>query len=292
MLTQRMGPIPILFGITVAFVKICTMIYVYRERVQARIFNNLDSIVIKRTDPHDYYDNHKDYFCNKCDHDFYRQVLKVFECCENPEANFLMGGLNNGDLADIFLSECKGNIHGFEIQKDLYEGLLLKYAGESRIFISNQGMSSRKDKLPVTGDGEGAGTYQTFRNITTWDGKRVARVTDLASYIDENRVEKICMVHIDVEGHEPEVIQGLQLNKNRIPVVIYELGGTWVDSRHESIWSQADTAKYLIQHGYSLFIIGKSKMMEIDDKFFERAKGLNEGFGNFIQGNLLALLLT
>ena len=260
-----------------------------RDKISQWDFKGLDAIILRSINPHIHYDTNKDFFCNKCDHDFYNTVLKMFECCQDPYATFLMGGLNNGALADVFLTECKGTIHGFEIQETLYEKLLLKYASETRIQISNVGMSSREDELPITGGGEGAGTYTNFRNETTWDGRRVARVIDLDSYIKENNIQNICMIHIDVEGHEPQVIQGLHINKNSVPIITYELGGTWVDSRHESSWSQQDTAKYFIDHGYKLFLIGKNKMMEVNDLFFQKAQGLNEGFGTFVQGNLLAL---
>lgn len=261
------------------------------ERSKDWSFETLSSTILQVKEPHDYYDANKGFFCNKCDHEFYNKSLALFQCCHDPDAVVLMGGLNEGALADIFLSQCQGHVHGFEIQVDLYEKLLLKYASEKRIHISHMGLSREKASLPVTGGGEGAGTYTSFRNRSTWDGNHVARVTDLWSYIEENRLQNICMVHIDVEGHEPQAIQGLQISKTRIPVITYELGGTWVDSRHESTWSQTDTAKYFIQHGYRVHLIGKDKMMEIDQSFFEKAKGLNEGYGRFIQGNLLALMV-
>ena len=72
----------------------------------------------------EFFFNHLDDFCNECDFEFYRRYLRRIPCC-NSGADFVIGGLNEGDLSDVFLERCTGHIHGFEIQKHYFEQLLL-----------------------------------------------------------------------------------------------------------------------------------------------------------------------
>ena len=37
----------------------------------------------------------------------------------------------------------------------------------------------------------------------------------------------------------------LEKNLKHFPLISIELGGTWVDERHVSLWSQGDMARYL-----------------------------------------------
>ena len=92
---------------------------------------------------------------------------------------------------------------------------------------------------------------------------------------------------------------GLELpeNRQRFPCFQYELGGTWAihDKRHlGDRWTQFDTALHLECMGYKLFLVGEDNWLPITSDFF-LVEGnplvKDEGFGPFIQGNVLALHL-
>ena len=243
-----------------------------------------------------------DEFCNKCDFDFYQNILlPLLPCCSSgtvDTAAILLGGLNNGQLADFVLKHCKGpKIHGFEIQEDLYELLLLKYSPlGNRLKINNVGMSNVAGESPVASAGshETAGLFQTFRNQTVWDGSKKVRTIRLDDYVDVNRLAgSVCLSIIDVEGHEPKVLQGMDLSNRAsdFPVLAYELGGTWAkgDTRRAGSWLQSDAARFLTNLGYKLYLIGSNSLLSVDAAFFEESKALDEGYGPFVQGNLLAV---
>ena len=243
-----------------------------------------------------------DEFCNKCDFDFYQNILlPLLPCCSSgtvDTAAILLGGLNNGQLADFVLKHCKGpKIHGFEIQEDLYELLLLKYSPlGNRLKINNVGMSNVAGESPVASAGshETAGLFQTFRNQTVWDGSKKVRTIRLDDYVDVNRLAgSVCLSIIDVEGHESKVLQGMDLSNRAsdFPVLAYELGGTWAkgDTRRAGSWLQSDAARFLTNLGYKLYLIGSNSLLSVDAAFFEESKALDEGYGPFVQGNLLAV---
>ena len=125
----------------------------------------------------------------------------------------------------------------------------------------------------------------------------------MSEWCHEHRVTSTSYVVIDVEGYEPKVLRGMHLeqpaNQKLFPHIQYELGGTWGarDPRHGGVheWSQYDAAKYMEQSGYLLFLIGEDGWMPVNADFFDDVTpGFghhmhDEGFGIFVQGNLLCL---
>ena len=70
---------------------------------------------------------------------------------------------------------------------------------------------------------------------------------------------------IDVEGHEMGVIAGMNLAQLRdtFPIFQYELGGTWIDDRHEGDMTQADAAGYLGNGTISLYAKAHTQLQAI-----------------------------
>jgi hypothetical protein len=123
----------------------------------------------------------------------------------------------------------------------------------------------------------------------------------MAQWCDEHAVEITNYVLVDVEGYEPKVIRGMALenekNQRRFSAFQYELGGTWAkrDPRHGATteWSQKIMAQYLTDLGYHLFLIGSNNWLKVSPAFFDEGGHMeDEGFGKFIQGNLLCLHKT
>lgn len=256
----------------------------------------LGDLTLAVPDPTQHYAAHEGDFCNKCDFDFYTLLLPLLPCCSEPTAAVLTGGVNKGALLDLLLLHCKApTVHGFEIQSTLYEELQLKYSKtyNARVVLNNKGLSDRSHTLPIaTGMGEGGGLFKSFRGTNVWVNSSTVETISLAQYAQQRGVQnRVCMAIIDVEGHEAKVIQGMLLMEERLafPIFAYELGGTWVDSRNPSTWSQASTASYLINLGYRLFLIGRSHLLPVTADFFAASRVHNEGYGHFVQGNLLAV---
>ncbi len=128
-------------------------------------------------------------------------------------------------------------------------------------------------------------------------------------------IKSINYVLIDVEGHEIEVLKGMDLefleNRKRFPIIQVELGGTWVDERHTAWnWRQGDLARYFVTLGYKIYLIGflpnrkggkrKGRWLEglpvllpFHPNYFDdpwKLRGTKQKKWNwFAQGNLLAV---
>merc|ERR1719210_1691102 len=108
---------------------------------------------------------------------------------------------------------------------------------------------------------------------------------------NEKLVGAVDFVLIDVEGHEPNVIKGMNLdleeNRRTFPVFQFELGGTWADSRRDKDqWDQYATAKHLRSWGYQLFLLGARQeqpvLWQVAPELFRDSRANNEGYGYFV----------
>ena len=175
-----------------------------------------------------------------------------------------------------------------------FERLLLKYASEKRrIKVNFKGISNQNGDAPVTGDMGGAGLYTSWTHPHSkreykWDGHTRVPIVDLSSYLADHSVKDVCIAVFDLEGHEPQAIQGLT-GEYIPPFIVYEVGGANVDQRSSSTWSQADIAKYLNKLGYRLFMIGKHGLLEVVSSFFTEAAAWDEGYGGVVSGNVMAI---
>lgn len=252
------------------------------------------SLVMNVADPVAHYSSSHEDFCNKCDFELYATMLPKLPACRGGV--FIIAGMNKGDLADLVLKTCQhSTVHGFEVQNSVYEHLLRKYALQSdRVVLNFMGLADSVHNMPVSGGAETAGIrFKWDRANETWNGVSTVTTIGLAEYVKIANLQDIAlMVLIDVEGHEPKVLQGMNLYRYRstFPIFAFELGGTWMDDRNPSTWNQSGTAQFLTDLGYDLFLIGRRGLMEVSARFFAHSRVHNEGTGFFVQGNVLAVL--
>lgn len=275
--------------------------FVAVSTIESHNFNLLE-LSVASNEAVAFYSNNPDFFCNKCDFDFYKTFLPTLSCCNDTNSIIITGGVNDGAMIDLLLDVCpKPVIHGFEIQNKLYETLLLKYSLLQRVRLHNLGFSDKSTKdTTINGNGETAGLYKSQspkKRSLFWDQSpksqspksETVSTVSLAEFVEDKG--NVCISVIDVEGFESKVIQGMGLKDNlkHFKIFAFELGGTWVDSRNPSSWRQQDACAYLENNGYNLYIIGKTNLMRVNRQFFAESKHFNEGSGYFVQGNLLAI---
>ena len=92
------------------------------------------------------------------------------------------------------------------------------------------------------------------------------------------------------------IIEGMQLervdNRRRFSAFQFELGGTWAEGdprKAKPSWSQAQTARFLDYCEYDLYLIGRDVYLRVHPDMLELSAVLDEGFGPFVQGNMLAI---
>jgi FkbM family methyltransferase len=245
-----------------------------------------------------FYQTHEQHFGNKDDFDFLKALFS-FTCDDSPL--IMVCGTNEGQSISQILASCpKTRIHGFEIQKEMHATASRVFMDKPNVHIHYKGLSSGYGTLDVTGRGETAGLYKPEGR---WSGEMQqgpVSVLTPAGFLREQGFHDIFYFLIDVEGHEQEVIKGMELetNADRFPLFQYELGGTWADSRRSGPWTQFTTALYLEMNGYDVYLIGSKDgqpaLLPTPPEFFRYSRVHHEGSENggqkyFVQGNALAV---
>lgn len=225
----------------------------------------------------------------------------------------LIGGVNRGQLAHALLDSCAGlTFVGAEIAPLVFDIAAASFpaARYPHTTLINTGFS----------DKEGTATYsgvnnEEFEGFSLFDARKDTerrRFSDWSSAVSEVAVlplttvwerhirttgAKLVYTVVDTEGHEPLVVKGMQLgereNRAHFSAFQIELGGTWAsgDPRHpRGSASQQEVAELLENLGYLLFLVGDPQILPLTSGMLSHpALLLNEGFGDFVQGNLLAI---
>ena len=212
-----------------------------------------------------------------------------------------VGGTNDGEASMHILNICNSiTFYGFEIQIDFYKKAKSNLLGFKNVHMQNLGWSDKVEhNLAIGGIRGTAGLYDP-KGQRGWKlQKNKISTVLLSSFVFDNNINETIYVLIDTEGHEPNVLRGMNLNlidnQKKFPIIQYELGGTWAknDNRHNNDpWDQKQAAIYLEQHGYKLFLIGEEEWLYIESDLFNLNTNKlteNEGYGAFIQGNVLAV---
>lgn len=249
-----------------------------------------------------YYKDNIRSFSNKADFLGVERLLTVARAaglCDSATRAILVGGVNEGQLSDVVLQVCRGtSFHGFEIQRDVFRRAKKRLRRDhgARVAMHRSAWSdTAATKVAYSGEGETASLFVADEQDRIGDGARhdgVAAVT-LADVADRLANSSILYAVIDVEGHEPKVLRGMQLESHakRFPLFQYELGGTWGhhDPRHGHDWTQERAASYLKDAGYELYLVATTGWLRITPDFFPVASFLNGGDGCCANGNVLAV---
>lgn len=191
------------------------------------------------------------------------------------------------------------SLFGFEIQKNHFHNAQARLKSFAHATVLNLGWDETEgEDVPIGGKGASAGLFDPKGQRGFSLQSDTATTVSLSEWTRKTSVDQVLYVVIDTEGHEPKVLRGMQLknieNQRKFPLFQYELGGTWAenDNRHNDKWTQQTAARHLEDCGYQLFLIGTKEWLSIDANFFDEIGNpalTNEGYGNFVQGNVLAL---
>jgi len=241
---------------------------------------------------------------NKADFLAMQRLFDIFNELEmfNGHDPVIIGGTNEGQFSEAILKLYPQLLfYGFEIQPDVYERVKDKLSSFPHAKVLNVGMSDKElSDIPIGGAGEVAGLFDPDGQRGWTMSSNKAKTVRLDDWSSKRKISRVLYLLIDTEGHEPKVIRGMnlrdKLNQLRFNLFQFELGGTWAeqDNRHDkdASWTQLVTARHLEKCGYDLFLIGPKKWLYIRAEFFHVDNNpamLDEGFGPFVQGNLLAM---
>ena len=143
----------------------------------------------------------------------------------------------------------RGEVHYFDPVTDYIENLKTQYNANTLSYFNNVGLGNENKELyyyPL---------YQSFDDRTNSCGvsnnseKRLLTIKKAKDYIIEKKVGSIDFLKIDTEGHEFDVLLGFEDFLEKVKIIQFEYGGTFLDNNRKLI----DVITYLQQKGFHKF---------------------------------------
>ena len=154
-----------------------------------------------------------------------------------------------GCRADSLFSDFKGNVHYFDPVESFIDKLKAQPNSNIQSHYNKFGLSDKDDTLTYYP------AYQSFYNRIDSCGKSdeankiTLKVRDARSYIIQNNISAIDFVKIDTEGHEMKVIYGFGDQIEKVKMLQFEYGGTYIDTKIKL----ADIIYYLTSRNFCMF---------------------------------------
>ena len=132
--------------------------------------------------------------------------------------------------------------------------------------MNNFGMSNTEGEMTLFYDNEGSGLASLYQRQLDYFGidfskKETVSITTLDNYCSKNKINRIDLLKLDVEGNELKILDGASkmLSKNKITNIQIEFGGCNLDSRtyFRDFWN-------LLHEKFHVFYILRDSLREIE----------------------------
>ena len=179
-------------------------------------------------------------------------------------------GANDGESIKRFRKIFPNlKIYSFEPDDKIFERLKTKYSNIKNIYLNNFGLSNKDatqkfysysyDKMssliPLEVDSKLYKSRKIAKNSDKdFETEKMVQLHKLDSFANEKNIPRINVLKIDVQGCEPEVIEGAYdyIKKNKIDIIELEIILGFGYSKSISFY---DVEKYLSKSGYRLIAI-------------------------------------
>jgi FkbM family methyltransferase len=165
-------------------------------------------------------------------------------------------GANTGQFATVMLRERPDlELHCFEPGAAAFAALQQTHGKDPRVKLVNAGVGSQPGMKTLYYDEPGsilASVYKRrldYRDIA-FDRSEDVRMVTLDEYCE--KMPRVHLLKVDVEGHEMDVLRGAMMTLERTDMVMFEFGGTDLDSR--TFWR--DFYFFFRERGFDLYRIG------------------------------------
>jgi len=176
-------------------------------------------------------------------------------------------GAHMGYYSTQFADQTQGQVHAFEPNPQSFEYLRrnIEANGLQNIRLNPAGVSSQSGRLTlnIPHIGNSGSSSFTQKYATEASDRVEAEVTTPSDYCDTHGIEQVGTIKIDVEGHEFEVIKGLDplLSERRVWRVFMEWNAT--TASHSS---SEDLFGRLSQHGYVPWAISDGRIIPFNQQ--------------------------
>lgn len=160
----------------------------------------------------------------------------------SPVCAFDVGSNRGQFLAGVLLplqsSGVSVEIHAFEPGRPAYDALSRQFGGRPGIHLNNFALGESEGEVDLYANGPGSSMSSlSHRRLdhfgVKFDYSERIRIRRLDDYCEEQRLQRIDLLKLDVEGHELDVLRGStrMLGEGRIGAISFEFGGCNIDSR-------------------------------------------------------------
>ena len=220
--------------------------------------------------------------------EFYHQkrIEKFIKNNQLKLENFVDVGSFKGKYTDLILKiEQKCKVIMIEPQRKYYELLKDKYQNDRRVEIFNIGISDKKANLNLKiNKHEITSTFSNFKDTSKYlnlkailfesnlknmtQSEENVKVFQLDEILKDKNFQHLDLLKIDTEGHEYEVLKGIQGGIKKIRYILIEF-------RNDKIYLSYSPNKihnYLIKNNFVLKNIYKFPFTTWEDRFYFNKK--------------------
>lgn len=169
-----------------------------------------------------------------------RQLIAAHGTVANRPLVVADGGANVGDYTSIVLEEarrlgCNAEVHAFEPSPHNIECLRKSFVNNSDVHVVGAALADHAGEA-VLFDGRSGSRHASLLSRPARaleNGESVAvPVLRLGDYLEINRIGRLDLLKLDIEGYELAALRGLggHLRPETIDVIQFEYGGTTADA--------------------------------------------------------------
>lgn len=193
-------------------------------------------------------------------------------------------GANIGYYTEMVLNELSKQkitqyeLHLFEPQESCFKILCDKFRGNDAVKLNQFALSDTQGEAVLHTDVSGSSLASLYdRKAVILDKNENIQLQTIDNYATKNKISKITLLKIDVEGNEKKVLTGCGklLNPKYIETIQFEYGGTFFDANI----TLSEVVQLLINEQYFVGKILPNKIDYKDDlgSFLEDYKYSNYG---------------
>lgn len=151
----------------------------------------------------------------------------------DASATMLDVGANKGEWSSRVLSASEASrkparVFAFEPCSGTRALLQQRFVGSNHVTVCGVALSDSEGEADFFSSGAGSGT-NSLSSTSGRDTERV-KLTTLDRFVEENHIDKLCMIKIDTEGFDYSVLVGATatLSKGVVDVVQFEYNWRWL----------------------------------------------------------------
>lgn len=169
---------------------------------------------------------------------------------------FVDVGANIGAFTqNIIANKPDITVHSFEPVSVYFQRCKQKFRTNKRIIVNNFALSDSAGKVQLFLDSENLGWNTMIKEKTSSDMKEeTVNTITFDEYAEKNKIERIDIMKIDVEGSEFRVLKGMKKTLSKLskkPVILCEIG--WGYDSHPNWNEEVKVFEWLFSIGYKRF---------------------------------------